>query len=111
MNIYEHAANTERLYGVKALDIHKWIDQYFNKWKYLLLRITEIREIYNPYDHRKHLHHKEALPQALKKFEGKYQPEIIKKVFFQHIKDDYQGYIPDLKDYENPEFLKKYHPW
>ncbi|THB74261.1 MAG: hypothetical protein D6B28_02320 [Gammaproteobacteria bacterium] len=111
MNIYQHAAHTKKLFGVHALDIHKWIDQYFSKWKYVLLKITEIKEIYNPYEHRKYLHHKEALPLVLKEFEEKYPPEIIKKVFLQHLKDDYQGYIPDKKDHDDPEFIKKYHPW
>ncbi len=111
MDIYQHAAHTEKLYGVKALDIHKWIDQYFKKWQYLLFKITEIKEIYNPYDHRQHLHHKEALPLALKEFENKYPAEIIKKVFLQHIKDDYAGYVPDKKDYQDEKFIKKYHPW
>lgn len=111
MKIHEHAAITKKLYGVKATDIHKWIDQYFIKWKYWLVLILEDKSIYNPYTHRHHLHYREALPKAIDEFKEKYSEEIIEKVFFQHIRDDYDGYIPTKSDFEDPEFIKKYHRW
>ncbi|THB65949.1 MAG: hypothetical protein D6B27_07525 [Gammaproteobacteria bacterium] len=111
MKIHEHAARTKKLYGVKGVDIHKWVDQYFNKWRFWLVLITENRSFYNPYTHRHHLHYKEALPLAIEKFKHKYSEDIIEKVLFQHIRDDYHGYLPSKSDFNDPEFLDKYHRW
>lgn len=111
MKIRHHAKNTKKLCGVRAKDIHKWIDSHFDKMKFHVVLSTGNMEYYNPFSHRHHYHNKEALTQAIEKFKHKYSPEIIECVFLQHLKDDYMGYIPTKADFDDPEFIAKYHPW
>lgn len=109
MKIKQHAENTEKLCGYRAVDIHEWIDQYFDLKRFRRASRWGFLDGYNPFDHRKYLHYKEALPKVLKEFDGKYPADIIEKVFLQHLQDDYKGYIPSREDFEDMEFLRKYH--
>ena len=109
MKIKQHADHTEDLYGYRAEDIHEWIDHYFDMVRFKLSARRGFFDGWNPYEHRKHLHNRESLGEAQLVFLDKYPEEIIEKVFLQHIKDDYHGYIPCRADFDDPAFLRKYH--
>jgi len=109
MKISEHSEHTEKVVGLRAEDIHKWIDGFFNAEGFdMLLRHGRMTE-FDPYDHRKFRHCREALEEALQEFKGKYSEEQIKGVFETHIKDDYNGYLPVRSDFTNGTFSEKYH--
>ncbi|USD42684.1 cache domain-containing protein [Vibrio sp. SCSIO 43135] len=109
MKISEHANRTERLYGVRAEDIHRWIDGFFDyNGKDHDETMAKALE-YDPYSHRRFRHCKEALPEAIKTFGDKYTNQQIKDVFETHIRDDYHGYLPMKADFENGSFTAKYH--
>jgi len=109
MKISEHSEHTEKVVGLRAEDIHKWIDGFFNAEGFdMLLRHGRMTE-FDPYDHRKFRHCREALEEALQEFKGKYTEEQIKGVFETHIKDDYNGYLPVRSDFTNGTFSEKYH--
>ena len=109
MKISEHAEHTEKLYNLRAEDIHKWIDGFFDRQGFdEFLRIGKTPG-YNPYDHRKFRHCREALPEVYKEFAHKYTKEQIRQVFECHIRDDYNDYIPSREDFSNGTFSEKYH--
>ncbi len=109
MNLSEHADHTEKVVGIRAEDIHKWIDGFFDLEGFdSFLRRGKVGG-FNPYGHRQYRHCIEALDDALKEFEGKYTPEQIRLVFETHLKDDYDGYLPVQKDFEDGNFKEKYH--
>lgn len=110
MDIQEHISRTKQLLGIAAEDIHKWIDGYFDKESFRqFMETRSARGNFNPYDHRRHRHCIEALQDALDEFKNTYQEETIEKVFRMHLKDDYQGYVPERTDFSDPGFLSKYH--
>ncbi len=110
MKIATHADRTEKLVGVRAEDIHKWIDGFFDAESFgLFLQSGGKDDGFNPYNHRKYRHCAEALEDAYKAFEGQYPREQIKAVFEQHIRDDYDGFIPLQEDFERGTFTEKYH--
>ncbi|GAB1624101.1 hypothetical protein AAOGI_41510 [Agarivorans albus] len=109
MKISEHAQRTEQLFGIRAEDIHKWIDGFFDHDGFdHYLREGKLDQ-YDPYDHRRFRHCKEALQEAYQEFDGKYSRQQIKNVVETHIKDDYDGYLPSRADFENGTFTAKYH--
>ncbi|GAA5218275.1 DUF294 nucleotidyltransferase-like domain-containing protein [Corallincola platygyrae] len=109
MKISEHANRTEQLFGIRAEDIHKWIDGFFDHDGFdHYLRMGKIMN-YDPYDHRRFRHCKEALEEAYQEFGDKYSHSQIKNVMETHIKDDYDGYLPSRADFENGTFTAKYH--
>lgn len=109
MKISEHADHTEELYNLRAEDIHKWIDGYFDRQSFEQFMRTGKTSGYNPYDHRKFRHCREALPEVLKEFSHKYTEEQIRQIFECHIKDDYDNYIPSRIDFADGTFSEKYH--
>lgn len=109
MKISSHADRTEKLDGVRALDIHKWIDGFFDAESFGHFLQSGGNSSFNPYSHRKYRHCAEALDDCYKAFEGKYTREQIKAVFERHIRDDYDGIIPLQEDFERGEFAEKYH--
>ena len=109
MKLEEHAKHTEELFGIPGEDIHKWLDGFFDASAFDKLLAGERPAGYDPYSHRKYRHCVEGLEEAYEKFEGKYTREEIKNIFETHVKDDYQGYIPKRKDFENDTFTEKYH--
>jgi len=109
MKISEHAERTEILVGVRAEDIHKWIDGFFDFDAFEDFLRSKKFTGHDPYDHRKFRHCVEALDEAYKAFEGKYTKEQIRAVVETHIKDDYNGYLPHREDFENGTFTEKYH--
>ena len=111
MKLSQHARNTKKLCGYRAKDIHKWIDSHFDKIRFQVVMTTGNMDYYNPFSHRQYKHNREALAEAIEKFKHKYPPEIIECVFLQHLRDDYQGYIPCKADFDDPAFIAKYHPW
>ncbi|MBW2731371.1 MAG: cache domain-containing protein [Deltaproteobacteria bacterium] len=109
MRISEHADRSEKLVGLRAEDIHKWIDDLFDAEGFdQLLRLGRSPD-YDPYDHRKFRHCQEAIKDACDEFAGKYTPEQVRAVFECHIRDDYDGYLPHREDFENGTFTEKYH--
>jgi CBS domain-containing protein len=110
MKLSEHAEHTQRVVGVRAEDIHKWIDGFFDRAGFdQHLASGQLPPDFDPYAHRRHRHCKEALEEAYQEFEGKYTREQIKGVFETHIRDDYNGYIPTREDFEDGTFNDKYH--
>lgn len=109
MQINQHADRSEVLAGLRAEDIHQWIDGFFNAESFRVFQSKGQRPDYDPYTHRKYRHCVEALEDAYKKFEDRYTRAQIKEVFESHIRDDYQGYIPIQEDFENGTFVEKYH--
>ncbi len=109
MKIKDHADHSESLYGLRAEDIHKWIDGYFNRESFEDFLHSGKREGYNPYDHRQFRHCRESLPELIREFSQKYSEEEITKVFECHIRDDYDDYIPSREDFANGTFSEKYH--
>ena len=109
MKISEHADKTEKLYGLRAEDIHKWIDGFFDTESFSEFLLSGDRQDYNPYDHRKFRHCKEALEDAYSEFEGKYTRQQIKDIFECHLQDDYNGYLPCRDDFKNGTFTERYH--
>ena len=109
MHIKIHADKTEKLCGYRAEDIHEWIDQHFDHYRFRLARRLGFTGGWDPYEHRKRLHHKEALSEVIKVFSEKYPEDVIEAVFFQHLRDDYSGYLPEKKDFDDPDFLSRYH--
>ncbi len=109
MKISEHSDHTEKVVGVRAEDIHKWIDGFFDAEGFdMLLRHGQTPK-FDPYDHRKFRHCREALEEVLQEFKDKYTEAQIKKVFETHIKDDYNGYLPARIDFTSGAFSEKYH--
>jgi CBS domain-containing protein len=109
MKISMHADQTEKLVGVRAEDIHKWIDGFFDAESFRHFLSTGSAGRFNPYNHRKHRHCAEALEDAYREFEGKYTREQIRAVFESHLRDDYNGFIPLQDDFESGMFAEKYH--
>ena len=109
MKISEHADHTEKLFNIRAEDIHKWIDGYFDRESFDQFLQFGKNQGYNPYDHRMFRHCREALPEALQEFSHTYTEEQIRQVFECHIKDDYDNYIPNREDFTNGRFSEKYH--
>jgi len=109
MKISSHADRTEKLDGIRALDIHKWIDGFFDAESFGYFLQSGGNSGFNPYSHRKYRHCAEALDDAYKAFDGKYTREQIKAVFERHIRDDYDGIIPLQEDFERGTFTEKYH--
>jgi len=109
MKLSTHADRTEELVGIRAEDIHKWIDGFFHAESFDQFVRTDSRRGFNPYNHRKYRHCTEALEDACREFEGKYTREQIKAVFESHLRDDYDGIIPLQEDFESGLFMEKYH--
>jgi len=109
MNIREHADRTEKTVGVRAEEIHKWIDGFFDVEGFdRFLRAGHTPD-FNPYDHRKFRHCREALEEAYQEFSGQYSKEQIRRVFESHVRDDYDGYLPSRADFVEGTFEEKYH--
>jgi PAS domain S-box-containing protein len=109
MKISEHADRTEKQMGIRAEDIHKWIDGFFDREGFRHSISTGNRRGFNPYNHRKHRHCAEALEDAYREFSGKYTRGQIRAVFESHLRDDYDGFIPLQEDFESGMFSEKYH--
>jgi PAS domain S-box-containing protein len=109
VKLFEHANHTEELLGVRAEDIHKWIDGFFDLEGFDRVLSSGKTEGFDPYSHRKYRHCIEALEDAYREFEGKYTREQIKGVFETHLRDDYNGYLPVQSDFEEGTFTEKYH--
>jgi CBS domain-containing protein len=109
VTLQQHAERTEKEYGLRAIDIHKWLDGYFDAQAFDLFLKGIHNPNFDPYDHRKHRHCREALDEAYEEFEGKYTKNQIRKVFEMHVMDDYNGYIPCRNDFESGAFKEKYH--
>jgi PAS domain S-box-containing protein len=109
MQIARHAERSEALTGLRAEDIHQWIDGFFDADSFDDFKRSGERVDFDPYNHRKYRHCTEALEDAYRIFGDRYSREQIKAVFESHIRDDYQGYIPRQEDFENGTFTEKYH--
>ncbi|MCU0857708.1 MAG: DUF294 nucleotidyltransferase-like domain-containing protein [Pontiellaceae bacterium] len=109
MQIAYHADRSEALTGLRAEDIHQWIDGFFDAKSFEDSQQRGIKPEFDPYNHRKYRHCAEALQDAFKIFQGRYTRQQIQAVFESHIKDDYQGYMPHQEDFENGTFTEKYH--
>ncbi len=109
MNAAAHAERTQRELGIRADDIHRWIDGLFDADGFAHFLRAGRTPGYDPYDHRKFRHCAEALMEAYEEFEGRYTREQIRSVFERHVRDDYDGYLPRRVDFENGTFVERYH--
>jgi len=109
MQLAYHSERSEALTGLRAEEIHQWIDGFFNAESFCDFQRDGQLADYDPYTHRKYRHCAEALEDAYTIFEGRYTRAQIKAVFESHIRDDYQGYVPQQEDFENGTFAEKYH--
>jgi len=109
VNLKEHCDRTEKKIGIRAEDIHKWIDGHFDFEGFANFIKNGKTSDFNPYDHRKHRHCKEALESANIEFSEQYTSAQIKTVFEMHLRDDYNGYLPYREDFTNGKFREKYH--
>ncbi len=109
MQIHQHAERSEALTGLRAEDIHQWIDGFFDAGSFDAFQRSGRESGYDPYNHRKYRHCAEALEDAVRIFGDRYSRDQIKAVFESHIRDDYQGYMPRQEDFENGTFAEKYH--
>jgi PAS domain-containing protein len=108
MKTSDHAKHTEALYGIRADDIHQWVDAFFDEENYEYFIWTGAAET-DPYAHRQFRHCIEALEEAFEEFKGQYSKEEIEKIFTTHLKDDYDGYIPSRSDFLDERFNVQYH--
>jgi PAS domain-containing protein/uncharacterized protein YlbG (UPF0298 family) len=108
MKTSDHAKHTEELFGIRADDLHRWIDAFFDSENYEYFVWTGSAEK-DPYAHRQFRHCIEALEEAYAEFKGKYPKEVIEKIFKTHLKDDYDGYIPSRNDFVDDRFNVQYH--
>lgn len=109
MKIKDHADHTEELYGLRAEDIHKWIDGYFDRESFEDFLRSGKTENYDPYDHRRFRHCRESLPDVIREFSHTYSEQDITRIFECHLRDDYNNYIPSREDFTNGTFSEKYH--
>ena len=108
MKTPDHAKHTEELFGIRADDIHQWIDAFFDYDNYEYFVWSGSAET-DPYAHRQFRHCIEALEEAYEEFKGRYSKEVIEKIFKSHLKDDYDGYIPSRSDFADERFNVQYH--
>ncbi len=105
MNLESHAKNTVKELGEPYYEIHRWLDAFARNYR--------VQTFYGyediSFEHRKHRHHKEGIDEAVIEFRGKYPEGIVRKVCEIHIRDDYSGYLPVKKNFDEPDFLRKYH--
>jgi CBS domain-containing protein len=115
MRLEEHCKRTRQLIGAEYEDIHKYLDRNFDHYCFMKHSMMTSGDWYpgekrfDPFSHRKLEHHKEGIEKVLEHFLGIYPFDDIKRVCEQHIRDDYDGYIPSESDFDNPDFIKKYH--
>ncbi|HEY5621489.1 MAG TPA: cache domain-containing protein, partial [Pontiella sp.] len=109
MKLSTHADRSEKQVGIRAEDIHAWIDGFFDAESFNHFVRTGRRHGFNPYSHRKYRHCAEALKDAYREFDGTYTREQIRAVFECHLSDDYDGFIPLQEDFANGMFAEKYH--
>jgi hypothetical protein len=104
MDCKSHCRHTREVLGSEFRDIHKWLDEFFSVVAFGWWGFNA-----SLFDHRKRRHHREGIEEAVRCFRGKYPEDEIRKACEIHIRDDYQGYLPSMSDFNNPEFLAKYH--
>lgn len=109
MKVAVHADHSAQLVGLRAEEIHRWIDGFFDRDGFEQFQRAGADAGYDPYKHRKYRHCIEALDEACRAFEGTYTREQIRAVFECHLRDDYDGYLPRREDFDQPDFVAKYH--
>lgn len=109
MKISTHMKITELMYGIEGREIHEWIDALFDKKRFEEYLETGILGDFNPYDHRKHRHCREAADEAVHALKHLYSEDTIRMVFELHVRGDYSGYFPSRSDFGKKDFEEKYH--
>ena len=61
MRLDDHADQTEKLVGIRAEEIHRWIDGLFDREGFERMRVVGRTADFDPYGHRKFRHYREAL--------------------------------------------------
>ena len=88
MHFEYHCHEAEKAFGNRHENIHLWLDEFAKFYSHD-----------KKYKHRKFRHHKEGIEEARKIF-----GDIGALVAEQHIKLDNEGWLPEKKDYEIPEY-------
>ncbi len=88
MDFEHHCKEAEKKYGARYEKVHTWLDEF-----------ASLYPLHLKYKHRKHRHHKEGVEEARKLF-----GDIGALVAEQHILLDNEGWLPEKKDYEIPEY-------
>jgi len=104
MDFESHCKNTIRELGKAYPEIHHWLDAFARAYSQTFYGYET-----TTFEHRKHRHHKEGIEEAVIEFKGKYPEDIVRKVCEIHIRDDYFGILPVRKNFDEPEFLMRYH--
>ena len=104
MDLESHCARTKKILGKEFKEIHIWLDAFAREpmsgwWGFEI----------DHYWHRKKRHHKEGIKEAIARFKSQHTEDEIQQACEIHIQDDYEGYLPSKSDFENKDFLKKYH--
>lgn len=105
MKLEAHITHSIKELGSSYADVHQWLDAFASKCTVVFFGYEDL----STFEHRKFRHHKEGIEEAVIAFKDKYPEEVTRKVCELHIMDDYLGYLPSKKDFENPDFLRKYH--
>ncbi len=114
MYLEEHCRRTEEEFGQDYREIHAFLDRNFDgiamaRWSMLTEGDWYPEKRPDPFSHRRINHHQEGILVIIEKFKDRYDPDIIYKIAAKHICDDYNGYLPLKSDFDNPDFIKKYH--
>ena len=110
MRCETHMKSTLEKLGVEAVDVHQWIDALFDHSRYRFFIKTGVRvDGFDPYDHRRHRHCMEAEDECVKVFVERYPEAVVRAVFEQHIRDDYEGDYPRRDDFDDPAFQERHH--
>jgi hypothetical protein len=104
MDLETHCRNTARELENSYSEIHLWIDAFARTYAQTFYGYE-----YTPFEHRKHRHHNEGIDEAVIEFKSKYPEDIVRQVCECHIRDDYFWYLPIKKNFDDPEFIKRYH--
>ena len=115
MKNYEHCNRTIEIFGQDYSEIYRYMDRNFD-WITLerLFCLTDgdwypDMQTIDLFKHRELEHHKEGIELIVEHFKDKYPEDIVRGVVELHITEDYKGYLPSKEDFQNPDFIKKYH--
>lgn len=88
MDFASHCRAAEETFGQRYEGVHRWLDEFASKYSRS-----------EKYKHRKFRHHKEGVEEARTVF-----GDIGALVAEQHIRLDNEGWLPEKKYYELPEY-------
>lgn len=88
MHFEDHCQTAEQAFGQRYEEVHRWLDEFASRYPRS-----------EKYKHRKFRHHQEGVEEARHLF-----GDLGALVAEQHIRLDNEGWLPEKKDYELPEY-------